>query len=93
MEEFYLSYCDDDSRDIMFAYLRKLKEPYDVAAGEHADRMEMLAKYANKLPGMEPEMYDDQIKRLIFESFPVKWQHAYIQSGHRIQSESLIRIV
>ena len=93
MDEFYLSYCDDDSRDIMFAYLRKFKKPYDMAAGEHADRMEILVKYSNKLPGMEPEMNEDQIKRLIFESFPVKWQHAYIQSGRRIQSESLIRVV
>ena len=93
MGEFYLSYCDEDSRDIMFAYLRKLKKPYEMAAGEHADRMEVLVRYANKLPGMEPEMNDDQIKRLIFESFPVKWQHAYFQSGRRIQSESLARVI
>ena len=42
---------------------------------------------------MEPKMTDDQKKRVIFESFPVKWQHAYIQSGRRIQTESLVRIV
>ena len=93
IKQFYLSYCDDDARDTMFAYLRSLQKPYSVAAGIHADRMETLIKYANKLPGMEPEMNNDQQKRVIFESFPSKWQHAYIQSGRRIQSESLVRIV
>ena len=91
--DFYLSYCDDDSRDTMFAYLRKFKKPFSVAAGMHADRMEILIKYANKLPGMEPEMNDEQKKRVIFESFPLRWQHAYIQSGRRIQTESLIRVI
>ena len=93
IKQFYLSYCDDDARDTMFAYLRKLQKPYSVAAGIHADRMEILIKYANRLPGMEPEMMDDQKKRVIFESFPSKWQHAYIQSGWRLQSESLVRII
>ena len=66
MDEFYLSYCDDDSRDIMFAYLRKFKKPYEMAAGEHTDRMEVLVRYANKLPGMEPEMNEDQIQKVDF---------------------------
>ena len=93
MEEFYLSYCDEDARDNMFAYLRDFSKPFNVAAGDHADRMEILVKYANTLPGMEPPMTDDQKKRLIFESYPTRWQHAYIQSGRRIQGESLVRIV
>ena len=77
----------------MFAYLRKFNKSHSVAAGVHTDRMEILVKYANKLPGMEPEMNDDQKKRLIFESFSIKWQHAYVQSGRRIQLESLILVV
>ena len=84
INDFYLSYCGDDSRDTMFAYLQKFNKPYSVAAGVHADRMEILVKYANKLPGMEPEMNDDQKKT---------WQHTYIQSGRRIQSENLICVV
>ena len=93
VESFYLSYCDDDARDNMFAYLRYFSKPYSVSAGDHADRMEILVKYANTLPGMEPPMKDTQKKRLIFESYPKRWQHAYIQSGRRIQTESLIKIV
>ena len=73
---FYLSYCDDDARDNMFAYLRDFTKPFSVAAGDHPDRMEILVKYANTLPGMEPPMTDDQKKRLIFESYPTRWQHA-----------------
>ena len=91
--DFYLSYYDDDLREMMFAYLRRFKKPYSVAAGVHADRMEILIKYSNKLPGMEPVMNEEQKKRLIFELFPLKWQHAYIQSGRRIQTESLIRVI
>ena len=55
--------------------------------------MEILVKYANTIPGMGPQMNDDLKKRLIFESYPTRWQHAYIQSGCRIQSETLARIV
>ena len=72
VKEFYLGYCDDDSRDTMFVYLRKFTKPFSIAAGIHADRMEILIKYGNKLPGKEPEMTDDQKKGVIFESFPVK---------------------
>ena len=56
----------------MFAYLRKFNKPYSVAVAVHVDRMEILVKYTNKLPGMEAEMNDDQKKRLIFESFLIK---------------------
>ena len=93
LDDFYLSYCDEDARDIMFQYLRSFKKPFSVEAGNHADRMETLVNYANRLPGLEPPMNDDQIKKLIFESFPTRWQHAYIQSGRRIQAESLVRVV
>ena len=50
-------------------------------------------KYANRLPGLEPQLNGDQIKLLIFESFPVKWQHAFIQSGRCIANEPLAKVV
>ena len=93
MDNFYLSYCDDDARDTMFDYLRSFTKPFSTAAGAHADRMEILVNYANRLPGLEPPMNEDQIKKLIFSSFPKTWQHAYIQSGRRIQDETLARII
>ena len=93
MDTFYLSYCDEEARDTMFKYLRKWKKNFKSEAGEHADRMETLVRYANRLPGLEPQLNDDQIKLLIFESFPVKWQHAFIQSGRRIANEPLAKVV
>ena len=49
--------------------------------------------HSNRLPGLEPQINDDQIKKLIVGSFPVTWQHAYIQSGQRIQTETLMKVV
>ena len=73
MDTFYLSYCDEKARDTMFKYLRKWKKNFISEAGEHADWMETLVRYANRLPGLEPQLNDDQIKLLIFEYFPVKY--------------------
>ena len=72
LENFYLSYCNGDARDEMFTYLRDFSKPYILPAGDHADRMEILVKYTKTLPGMEPPMNDDQKKRLIFESYPIR---------------------
>ena len=91
--QLYLSYCSDDARDAMFEYLRAFKKPYKMEAGAHADRIEILAKYANRLPGNEPALTDDQIKVIIFKSFPAKWQHQYIQSGHKIVNSTLQEII
>lgn len=93
MDDFYLSYCINDARDTTFDYLRNYTKQYSVPAGIHADRMEIFVNDANRLPGLEPPMNDDQIKKLIFGSPPVKWQHAYIQSGRMIQMESLMKVV
>ena len=93
MDDFYLSYCDNDARDTLLKYLQSFKKPYKVPAGEHSDRMETLVDYANRLPGMEPALTADQIKLLIFESYPPRWQHAYIQSGRKIANETLPQVI
>ena len=54
MDTSYLSYCDEETRDIMFKYLRKWKKKFKSEAGEHVNRMETLVRYANRLPGLEP---------------------------------------
>ena len=93
VEQCYFSYCNDDARDTMFDYLRALKKPYKMEAGAHADRIEILAKYANRLPGNEPKLTDDQIKVIVFKSFPAKWLHQYTQSGHRIANATLQEMI
>ena len=65
---FYRHYCDDDARDTMITYLWALKRPGGEDPDELANRMQMLARYANNLPGIEPKLTDDQIKVIILNS-------------------------
>jgi hypothetical protein len=37
-----------------------------------------LACYGNKLPGHEPVLTNEQVKKCIFQSFPDKWQQQFI---------------
>jgi hypothetical protein len=39
--------------------------------------MLILARYGNKLPGMEPQLMD--IKQCIFNSFPTEWQQQFFR--------------
>ena len=73
INRFYLSYCDSDSRDTMFKYLRYVKKPYQEEAQAHADRMETLIRFSNRLPGLEPPLQAEQTKTIIFDSFPIAW--------------------
>ena len=62
MDNFHLSYCDDNARDTMFDYLRNFTKPYSVTAGIHTDLMEILFNYANRLPGLEPPNQEAHIR-------------------------------
>ena len=90
---FYRHYCDDDARDTMITYLRALKRPVGEDPDEFANRMQTLARYANKLPGIEPKLTDDQIKVIIFNSFPEDWRTAYIRADKSLSTEPLTKIL
>ena len=90
---FYRHYCDDDARDIMITYLRALKRPVGEDPDEFANRMQTLARYANKLPGIEPQLTEDQIKVIIFNSFPEDWRTAYIRADKSLSTEPLTKIL
>ena len=92
MQQYYLQYCDHEARDAMFEYVRQIQKPFQSKASAHSDRMETLIRYANRLPGNEPPLNDQQKKSIIFKSFPLKWQQAYVQSGRRIAQDSLTEI-
>ena len=93
IQQYYLHYCDHEARDAMFEYVRQIQKPFQSEASEHSDRMETLIRYANKLPGNEPPLNDQQKKSIIFKSFPLKWQQAYVRSGRRIAQDTLTDIV
>ncbi len=49
--------------------------------------------YGNKLPRKEHPLTDKQIKKCIFTSFSLPWQHQYIQSGQQVASTPLSNII
>eukprot|EP00957_Ditylum_brightwellii_P124835 9515658-Ditylum_brightwellii.AAC.1 len=93
IEKFYLKYCDKQSRDIMLKYLRGLRQVTKMQSRDHSDRVELLVRYSNQLPGLNPAMTDEQIKKLIFDQHSEKWRIAYNCSGQAIETNTLADIV
>jgi hypothetical protein len=52
-----------------------------------------LACYGNKLPGNDPLLTEQQIKKCIFHSFPSKWQQQFIRSGQQVSTTILSDII
>ena len=93
VDELRTHYCDHEARDVMFDYLRTIQKPYQTEPQQHADRIQTLIRYSNKLPGTEPELNEQQSKIIIFKSFPFKWQQPYIRSGRNLRVDSFMDIV
>eukprot|EP00957_Ditylum_brightwellii_P207517 15353354-Ditylum_brightwellii.AAC.1 len=60
IKEFYLKYCGAQAKDTMFQYLNLVRCPTKVQPRDHSNCIEMLVRYSNKLPGLSPDMNDDQ---------------------------------
>eukprot|EP00957_Ditylum_brightwellii_P093374 7110116-Ditylum_brightwellii.AAC.1 len=93
IEKNYQHFVDAEARDNVFNYLRGLKRPTKALPQDHADRIEMLVRYANKLPGLNPPMTEMQLKKMVFNQHPIKWRTAYIRSGNSLARDSLMEIV
>ena len=95
MLRFYRKYCDEEARDTMCKYLRSqaCHKPRNTTPGDHAERLETLIRYTNKLPGNEPLLTNEQTKDIIFTSFPDKWQQHYGKLRRKIAEDSLEDIV
>jgi hypothetical protein len=89
----YRKYVSAEARDIQFEYFRTLRKPLKSSPLEHSSRMLTLARYGNKLPGNEPVLNDEQVKKCIFQSYPTKWQQQFIRSGQRVATSTLSDIV
>ena len=67
---------------MQFEYFKTLHKPInDANSLDHSGRMLTLACYGNKVPGMEPLLANEQMKKCIFQSFPPKQQQQYIGSN------------
>ena len=94
VSQFYLEYCDKNAKDTMYDYLNnRCKKPVGEEPRKHVKRMEVLYAYAAKLPGMEENMTDDQIKRSIFKTFPETWRKQYMRSGKDLQTDTMQDII
>eukprot|EP00957_Ditylum_brightwellii_P122786 9363251-Ditylum_brightwellii.AAC.1 len=70
IKKIYLKYCDKQARDTMLKYLRGLRCPTKVQPRDCSDRLELLVRYSNPLPTLNPAMTDEQTKKLIFDQHP-----------------------
>jgi hypothetical protein len=93
LQQLYRKYVGAEARDIQFEYFRTLRKPLKSNPLDHSSRMLTLSRYGNKLPGNEPALNDDQVKKCIFQSFPAKWQQQFIRSGQRVANTPLSDIV
>jgi hypothetical protein len=93
LQALYRKYVGAEARDTQFEYFRTLQKPMKASTLDHASRMLTLARYGNKLPGAEPPLTSEQIKKCIFASFPLLWQQQYIRSGQRVANTPLSDII
>ena len=92
--QFYRKYCSSDARDVMFEYLAsKCRKPVGMEPRDHANRMQILYRYSNKLPGLEPPKSVEQQKLLIFRTYPESWRRDYIRAGQKVENDTLQDIV
>ena len=56
-------------------------------------RIELMCKYVNCLQGMHQELTEEEIKKLIFETFPVRWQQDYKKVKWPLATETIPKMV
>ena len=93
VQELYTKYVDQKARNIMFKYLPLLKKPRNCNPSDHVKRMKTLFRYANKLPGTAALKTEDDIKEIIFDSFPDDWTTQYNRSGRDLENETMAEVV
>jgi hypothetical protein len=93
IQEMYRKYVGAEAREIQFEYFRSLQKPLKSSILDHSSRMLTLTRYGNRLPGTEPILTEEQIKKCIFTSFPLAWQQQFIRSGQRVALRALSDII
>ena len=95
LDNFVALYAEaDNPRDDMIKYLQSdCWKPRKVDSGKHASRIKTMCHYVNRLKGMHPPLSANEIKLIIFESFPAPWQFSFKKSGHKLSTETLLEIV
>jgi hypothetical protein len=92
LQAMYRKYVGAEARDIQFEYFRTLQKRMKSSMLDHSSRMLTLAHYGNKLPGTKSPL-TEQIKKCIFQSFPLLWQQQCICSGQCFANTPLSHII
>ena len=93
IDNFYQRYCDPQARDSMFEYLKSFSKPHYDSPRDYADRMVLMIRHANKLPGTEPLLNEQQSKNIIFQGVPMTWKQNYIRAGKDVATDTLEEIL
>lgn len=82
-------------RDDLIKYLwsDECKKPRKVSPDDHATRMETLCLYANRMAGFEAALTEDQVKLIIFNSFPEPWKRDFKIGRGRPENFNLFTIM
>ena len=67
-------YIGAKAGDIQIENFKTLQKPIKTSALDHLSQMFTLAWYGNKLPDNELPPTNEQMKKCIFQSFPIVWQ-------------------
>ena len=93
IQEFLLECVDPLAKDHMIKYLKDFRRPIHAKPRDHATRVETLIRYTNRLPGTEPNITPQQMKNMIFESFPMTWRQSWIRAGKSLVTNTLPELV
>ena len=59
----------------------------------HAEHMREMFRIVNELPGTDPKLNKQQVKYILFGSFPLRWRANYRCTSKNIMSELMADIV
>ena len=76
LREMYLYYVGADARDVLYEHIKTWYKPYSKSVRDHATRMETVIRYAAMLPGTAIVWNDNEKKKCIFSTYPIKWQQS-----------------
>ena len=89
MKAFLKLYCTStDPKGDVIEYLKsdKCKKPKDKSVSDHQDRIEEMMRYCTYLEGARNNLSENEMKTILFMSFPIAWQMSYKRSQPPIQT-------
>ena len=86
-ERFKLTYCYNTAKDTFNQYLMsaEVKKKHDADCREHGERLILMCRYHNELPGTVADLTEADIKRIIYNSYPTNWTLNYDSSGNNYE--------